>query len=72
MKVFLKSLVIVLLMTEPGHVNEYKVFDFTEAELSNLEVRKVRGAKNRTIYEIGVNETANLLKAIADNAASGL
>ena len=72
MKVLFKSLFIFLLMIEPGHVNEFKVFDFTEAELSNLEVRKVRGAKNRTIYEVGVNENGNFLKAISDNAASGL
>ena len=49
-----------------------KVFDFTEIELSKLEVRKVRGADNKTIYSTGSNENGNFLKAIADNAASGL
>ena len=72
MKVLFKSLFIFLLMIEPGHVNEFKVFDFTEAELSNLEVRKVRGADNKTVYSIGSNDNGNFLKAIADNAASGL
>tara|TARA_Y100000996_G_scaffold269883_1_gene212440 strand:+ start:50 stop:700 length:651 start_codon:yes stop_codon:yes gene_type:complete len=52
--------------------NEIKVFDFTEAELSELDVRKVRGADNKTTYTIGSNENGNFLKAVADNAASGL
>ena len=52
--------------------NQVKVFNFTEAELSKLEVRKVRGANNKTIYTVGLNENGNFLKAVADNAASGL
>ena len=48
------------------------MFEFTEAELSNLEVRKVRGADNKTEYLVGSNENGSYLKAIADNAASGL
>ncbi|WP_435150106.1 DUF3047 domain-containing protein [Candidatus Pelagibacter bacterium nBUS_44] len=48
------------------------VFEFTNSELSKLEVRKVRGADNKTVYSVGVNEKGNFLKAIADNAASGL
>ena len=55
-----------------GHSSEIKVFDFTEIELSKLEVRKVRGADNKTLYTIGSNENGNFLKAVADNAASGL
>ena len=55
-----------------SHANEIKVFDFTEIELSQLEVRKVRGADNKTIYTVGSNENGNFLKAISDNAASGL
>ena len=54
------------------YANEIKVFDFTEKELSQLEVRKVRGADNNTIYTVGSNENGNFLKAVADNAASGL
>ena len=49
-----------------------QVFDFTETELSKLEVRKVRGADNKTVYSVGSNENGNYYKAIADNAASGL
>ena len=49
-----------------------KVFDFSEKELSELEVRKVRGANNKTVYSVESNEKGNFLKAVADNAASGL
>ena len=52
--------------------SDLKVFDFTETELSELQVRKVRGADNKTIYSIGSNESGNFLKSVADNAASGL
>ena len=43
-----------------------KVFEFTDIELSELTVRKVRGADNKTTYSIGSNEKGNYLKAIAD------
>ena len=49
-----------------------KVFSFTEKELSELQVRKVRGADNNTVYTVGSNENGNFLKSTADNAASGL
>ena len=52
--------------------DEVKVFEFTDKELSELTVRKVRGADNKTAYSVGSNENGNYLKAIADNAASGL
>ena len=48
------------------------IFKFTEQELSELNVRKVRGADNKTVYTVGSNENGNYLKAVADNAASGL
>ena len=59
-------------MSSYSYSNEVKVFEFTEKELSELQVRKVRGADNKTIYTIGSNEKGNYYKAIADNAASGL
>ena len=52
--------------------SEIKIFEFTEKELSELQVRKVRGADNETIYTVGSNEKGNFYKAVADNAASGL
>jgi hypothetical protein len=48
------------------------VFHFTSLEFSKLEVRKVRGAENMTVYTIGSNDNGSFLKAVADNAASGL
>ena len=32
----------------------------------------MRGAENETVYSVGSNENGNFLKAVADNAASGL
>ena len=63
---------ILLVFSNTGFANEVKVFDFTKSELSDLEVRKVRGADNKTIYTVGSNDNGNFLKAVADNAASGL
>ena len=54
------------------HAEEINVFDFTEPELSKLEVRKIRGADSKTTYSVGTNKNGNFLKAVADNAASGL
>tara|TARA_B100001093_G_C26806817_1_gene1005851 strand:+ start:662 stop:1312 length:651 start_codon:yes stop_codon:yes gene_type:complete len=55
-----------------AYAEKVNVFDFTETELYNLKVKKVRGADNNTIYTTGMNEKGNFLKAVADNAASGL
>ena len=49
-----------------------KVFEFTENELSNLEEKKVRGAKNKTIFSLGNNENGNFLKAVSSNGGSGI
>ena len=72
MKIILKFFITILFMSSIGYTNEVKVFDFTEVELAGLEVRKVRGADNETVYTVGSNENGNFLKAVADNAASGL
>ena len=61
-----------LLFLSSAHAETIKVFEFTEKELSALEIRKVRGADNKTVYSVGSNEIGNYLKAVADNAASGL
>ena len=68
------TIILIFIFVSIGTVfaNEIKFFNFTTDELSNLEVRKVRGAENKTIYTIGSNEKGNFLKAVADNAASGL
>ena len=72
MKIILKFLVIIFLSIEISTADVISVFEFTESELSKLEVRKVRGADNNTNYSVGSNEKGNFLKAVADNAASGL
>ena len=72
MKLILKILITLLIATIAPYADEIKVFDFTETELSELEVRKVRGADNKTTYTVGTNENGSFLKSVADNAASGL
>ena len=72
MKFLLKFFIIFLVTDSISLADKVAVFDFTDIELSKLEVRKIRGAENKTIYTIGSNEKGNFLKAIADNAASGL
>ena len=72
MKFLTKVLIICLGITSFSFADVITVFDFTESELSELQVRKVRGADNKTIYSVGLNENGNYLKAVADNAASGL
>ena len=72
MKFIFKIIAGILIIVGSSHANEIKIFDFTEKELSELDVRKVRGADNNTVYTVGSNENGNFLKAVADNAASGL
>ena len=72
MNFLFKVIIIWLSLFTIGSTIEIKVFEFTEIELSELEVRKVRGADNKTIYSVGSNENGGFYKAIADNAASGL
>jgi hypothetical protein len=72
MKIIFYFLSLIWITFSVSHTSEIKVFDFTEIELSKLEVRKVRGADNKTFYTIGSNENGNFLKAVANNAASGL
>ena len=72
MKFFTQTFLISILAINFSFASEIKVFDFTETELSQLQVRKVRGADNKTIYSVGKNENGNFLKSEANNAASGL
>ena len=72
MKVLLNIFIITILFINFSSSDELKVFNFTKTELTELQVRKVRGAKNKTIYTVGTNENGNYLKSVADNAASGL
>ena len=72
MKIILNILIIAIFSIKLSSAEELQVFDFTETELTELQVRKVRGAKNKTLYTVGTNDKGNYLKAVADNAASGL
>jgi hypothetical protein len=72
MKLLITTLIAWFSIYTIGFTTEIKVFNFTEIELSKLEVKKVRGADSKTVYTIGSNKNGNFLKAVADNAASGL
>ena len=72
MKKFFILLISFFFLLCPLSAEEIKVFEFTEKELGNLEVRKVRGADSKTLYSLGTNENGNFIKAEANNSASGL
>ena len=67
-----KLILVTALFQTTLYAEDVKVFEFTDKELSELIVRKVRGADNKTEYSVGSNENGNYFKTIADNAASGL
>ena len=69
---FIKIIAIYLLIMSSVCAEKLMVFDFTEEEINSLEVRKVRGADAKTVYSIGNNENGSYLKAVAENAASGV
>ena len=72
MNLFIKFIITLIAIANTSFANEVVVFDFKYDEISKLEVRKVRGADNKTEYSVGSNDNGNYLKAVADNAASGL
>jgi len=71
-KKFIKIIAIYFLLVTSVTAEKLMVFNFTEEELNSFEVRKVRGADAKTAYSIGNNEKGNYLKAVAENAASGV
>ena len=72
MKILVSLLISILFIVSPSQADIINVFEFTEMELLELKVRKVRGAENKTSYSVASNENGNYLKDVADNAASGL
>ena len=70
-KIF-KVFILLILFFSTSNAADIKIFEFTEEELTSLKVRKVRNAKEKTIYTVGKNDKGNYLRAVADNAASGL
>ena len=49
MKNILSSIIFSIFLFSLSNANEKVIFDFTENQLSTLEVRKVRGADAKTI-----------------------
>ena len=72
MKVLIQLTFLFIILSFPTLAEEIKVFEFSQEELDSLEIRKVRGADAKTEYSIGKNDNGNFLKAVANNAASGL
>ena len=72
MNILIKTLIVWFTIFSISVAEDIKIFEFTNKELAELNVRKVRGADNKTIYTVGSNDNGNFLKAVADNAASGL
>ena len=72
MKILVSLLISILFIVSPSQADIINVFEFTEMELLELKVKKVRGAENKTSYSVASNENGNYLNAVADNAASGL
>jgi len=71
-KIFNYFLLLSLFFLNTSLAEIVNVFEFTEKELSELKVRKVRGADEKTLYSLGENENGNFLRAEANNSASGL
>ena len=72
MKIFNYILFFFIFFLNISFAEIINVFEFTEKELSELKVRKVRGADAKTIYSLGENENGKFLRAEANNSASGL
>ena len=71
-KLITKILVFLLIFISNSLSKEIQVFEFTDKELSQLKVRKVRGADSKTQYSIGSNENGQFIRSEANNSASGL
>ena len=69
---FIKFFILSIVFISPTSADQLKVFEFTEKEIINLEIRKVRNAKANTSYSVGRNDRGNYLRAEANSAASGL
>ena len=72
---FKKILLIILIFfifSDKTFAEKVLVFDFTETELLELKVKKVRGADAKTKYSTGKNDNGNFIRSEAENAASGL
>ena len=72
MKTFNYILLFILFFLNISLAEIVNVFEFTEKELSELKVKKARGADANTIYSLGENENGKFIRSEANNSASGL
>ncbi len=66
---YIKIFILFLSLFSYSNAEIVNVFEFTQDELKNLKVRKI---KKETNYSIGNNENGNFLKAVSEGTASGL
>ena len=66
---YIKIFILFLSLFSYSNAEIVNVFEFTEEELKNLKVRKI---KKETSYTTGNNENGNFLKAVSVGTASGL
>ncbi len=69
MRKFILVTLILVFPLKASFANNLTVFEFTNEELSNLKVKKI---KKLTDYSIGSNENGSYLRAEANGTASGL
>ena len=68
-KKFLFFLILTQLFNQVLLAEKVKVFEFTEDELKQLKVKKVKG---ETTWLLGKNENGTYIKALAEGKGSGL
>lgn len=61
-----------LILATNSYSDTSNLFEFTENELKDIKIRKIRGADSLTTYEIGKNKNGNYLQAVSENGGSGL
>ena len=66
---YIKIFILFLSLFSYSNAEIVNVFEFSEEELKNLKVRKI---KKETSYTTGNNENGNFLKAVSVGTASGL
>jgi len=68
-KKFIIILLFLFIVSHPSMAEKIEIFEFTQKELDNLKVKKVKGL---TTYSLGKNENGNYLRAEAEGKGSGL
>ena len=68
-KIFLSLFLVLFILIEPSYSEKIMVFQFSEEELKNLKVKKVKG---ETKWELGKNDNGNFIRSEANGKGSGL